>query len=214
MGLFAAAAPAEAQFFLHGRDVSGQPVRGDEPDLFQPLPGATPAEVSASVTWTLRAALNVAALQCSRFAPALLTLQNYNAILTDHAVELDKSYKALNAYFVRTVKPKAAADKAFNAYITELYSRYTTVALAQYGFCATAGAVGREARLTPRGSFNKFAIERLREINNSLVPFNGTAFINFSLPNRLPTARLDPTCWTKRDEWNDKKCGPFQGLGG
>jgi hypothetical protein len=209
LSLFTIAAPADAQFFLRSRDITGQPVRGDEADLGAPLPGATPAELSASVVWNFRAALNVAALQCSRFAPTLLTLQNYNAILTDHADELDKTYKALNGYFVRTAKTKAAGDKAFNAYITELYSHFTTVALAQYGFCAAAGPIGREARMIDRGQLARFASEKLREMHNSMVPFYGTVFGQFALqPQPLP--RLDPQCWTKRDEWDAKACGPWR----
>src|SRR3546814_6071052 len=58
------ATPASAQFFFTSRDLSGPRVVGDEPGIGQALPGATPAELRAEMVWTLRAAMNVAALQC------------------------------------------------------------------------------------------------------------------------------------------------------
>src|SRR3546814_4087726 len=53
------------------------------------------------MVWTLRAAMNVAALQCE-FEPTLLTRTNYNAMLKDHKAELAASIDTLLAYFVRT----------------------------------------------------------------------------------------------------------------
>ena len=124
-GLFAGS-PASAQFFLKSYDFRGGPVTGLEPELGMPLPGATPAEVRAGLTWNLRAALNVAALQCD-FAPTLLTVDQYNAMIKDHSVELKSAFDTLNAYFVRTAKTKAAGQSAFDRFGTRTYSAFATV---------------------------------------------------------------------------------------
>jgi hypothetical protein len=63
-----AASPASAQFFFKSHDMAGQPVTGAEPGILPPMPGATPAELDAALVWSLRSALNVAALQC-QFEP-------------------------------------------------------------------------------------------------------------------------------------------------
>src|SRR3546814_11632746 len=99
------ATPASAQFFFTSRDLSGPRVVGDEPGIGQALPGATPAELRAEMVWTLRAAMNVAALQCE-FEPTLLTRTNYNAMLKDHKAALEASIDTLLASFVRTNRPE------------------------------------------------------------------------------------------------------------
>ena len=71
----AVAQSASAQFFLQSRDFSGAAVTGEESDLGQALPGATSAEMRAALVWHMRAALNVAALQC-QFEPTLLTVRS------------------------------------------------------------------------------------------------------------------------------------------
>jgi hypothetical protein len=55
-----AAGPASAQFFLKSHDMAGAPVTGAEPGILPPMPGATPAELTAGLVWQLRSALNVA----------------------------------------------------------------------------------------------------------------------------------------------------------
>ncbi|MBS0479262.1 MAG: hypothetical protein JSR79_08185, partial [Proteobacteria bacterium] len=127
-GLFAglfSSTPASAQFFLKSYDFHGAPVTGLEPELGMAMPGATPAEIRAGLTWNLRAALNVAALQCD-FAPTLLTVDNYNAMIKDHAGELKSAFDTLNAYFVRTNKTKAAGQSAFDRFGTRTYSTFAT----------------------------------------------------------------------------------------
>ncbi len=157
MGAFAAA-PASAQFFLVEKDMKGDAVRGHETGLGQELPGATEVEQRAALVWNMRAALNVAALQC-QFEPTLMTQTNYNVILMNHADELKKSYDVLTKYFARNGKTVKAGQTALDQFGTRTYSSFTTVS-AQYGFCQTAARIARDAIFAPRGSFYTIAENR------------------------------------------------------
>lgn len=84
-GFMASGSIANAQIFLKSPDFSGAPVTGSEAGVLTPLPGAKPEELHAGLIWSLRAALNVAALQC-QFEPSLLTLNQYNYLIRDRAV--------------------------------------------------------------------------------------------------------------------------------
>jgi hypothetical protein len=202
------AVPASAQFFMKSKDLRGERVRGDETGIGQMLPGATPDELRAAVVWNMRAALNVAALQC-QFEPSLLTVQNYNAILSDHKQELAQSYTALAKYFERAAKSKKDGQTALDQFGTRTYSGFATVA-AQYGFCTTTSSIGREALYTGRGGFGDVALSRMREVRNSLTPWGEQQFPRMEVyltPAFLP--RFDKACW-KKDEFVVKKCGvPF-----
>ncbi len=197
------ASPASAQFFMKNPDYSGEPVRGDEDGLFVPLPGATPAELRAGVVWSLRAALNVAALGCD-FEPVLLTAPNYNAVLADHKAELASAFSTLEKYFARTNKVKKSAQSAFDRYQTRVYSGFTTV-YAQYNFCQTAGFVGRDAIFTPKGQLGDLAINRLRELRNSLVARGEQTFGGRGPMRMIPVLRMDDQCW-KGDKFNYRSC--------
>lgn len=204
--------PAAAQFFFQSPSLRGAPVTGAEPGMIAaPLPGATPAELQAALSWNLRAALNVAALQC-QFAPYLLTLDNYNQLLLDHEAELKASYATLTNYFVRTSKTKKDAQNALDRYGTRVYSSFSTVG-AQLTFCQTAGEISHAAVFAPRGAFATLAQERMREMRNSLVLAGEQRFpwgIN-PRPIRLP--RMDAVCW-KGATWVVKKCGVQPEWGG
>ncbi|HEU0044119.1 hypothetical protein [Sphingomonas sp.] len=201
------AAPASAQFYLKSKTFGGEPVRGDEPGIGQPLPGATPAELRASLVWNMRAALNVAALQC-QFEPTLLTVLNYNATLKDHSVELKGAFDTLTKYFARTAKSKPAGQTALDQFGTRTYSSFVTVG-GQLSFCQTAAAIGRDAVFQPRGSFGTLAANRMAELRQTLVGSYGEQALSRMgyIPPRLP--RLDPVCWSKKGEWVAKKCGPL-----
>lgn len=209
MAALLASAPAAAQFYFQPAVMRGPPITGEEPGMLgQPLPGATPVELRAAMVWNLRAALNVAALQC-QFAPTLLTLQNYNALLGDHAAELKTSYETLGNYFKRVNKTPKAGTTALDQYGTRVYSSFSTVA-AQRIFCQTAGEIGHAALFTPRGSFGTLAQERLREMRNALVPLGEQQFNKRYVdprPPRLPN--LADVCW-RGDEWQWKKCGVLE----
>ncbi len=206
-GMTAAAMPASAQFYLQHRDYAGTPVQGDEPGIMQTLPGATPEERRASLTWTMRSALNVAALSC-QFEPTLLTVGNYNAVLQDHKDELKGAWDTLNKYFARNTKTKKAGQDALDQYGTRTYSSFVTVA-SQYGFCRTASSIGRDALFASRGQLGDVAIARMRELRNSLVPYGEQRFSRYIGYNHVELPRLDPICWSKKGEWVVKKCGPI-----
>lgn len=203
-GLFAGS-PASAQFFLKSYDFRGGPVTGLEPEMGMPMPGATPTEIRAALTWNLRAALNVAALQCD-FAPILLTVDHYNAMIKDHSAELKAAFDTLNAYFVRTNKTKAAGQLALDRFGTRTYSAFATVQ-AQYGFCQTAGKVGNAAIFAPRGTLGDVAVNYMREMRNSLVPYGEQQFPRaFYARTYLFLPDFQPDCW-KKDRYSVSYCG-------
>ncbi|MGP7794550.1 hypothetical protein [Sphingomonas sp. CLY1604] len=207
IGLTAAAAPASAQFYLRSHDFRGETVKGTEAGLGQVLPGATDTEIRAAMAWNLRAALNVAALQC-QFEPTLLTVTNYNAILTDHQAELKASFDALNKYFTRTAKSAKEGQTALDQFGTRLYSSFAAVA-AQLNFCQTASEIGREAVFTPRGQFGDLALTRIRELRNSLTPYGEQHFSRALGRDYASQPRIDPVCYDKKGRWVVKKCGAF-----
>ena len=200
------ALPAQAQFYLKSHSFPGGAITGDEPNMGVTLPGATPAEVKASLVWNMRAALNVAALQC-QFEPTLLTVPNYNAMLKDHDTELDASQATLTKYFNRVNKAKGAGQKALDQFGTRTYSSFVTVG-GQLGFCQTAANVGRDAVFTPRGQFATLAGARMQELRNSLFGAWGEEALPGRVNHTRPlTPRFDPVCWNKKGEWVAKKCG-------
>ena len=205
MAIAFAATPASAQFFFKSRDLSGARVVGNEPGIGQPLPGATPAELRAGIVWTLRAAMNVAALQCE-FEPTLLTRPNYNAMLKDHKEELAAALDTLRDYFIRVNgKKRREGQLALDHFSTVIYSSFSTVS-AQYTFCQTMSSIGRDVLYAPRGGLGDVALDRMRELHNSLVPWGEQRFPSriWVGPPLLP--RFDETCWDD-GEWEAKHCG-------
>ncbi|WP_229673653.1 hypothetical protein [Sphingomonas prati] len=192
-----ATAPAAASYlFWIPPNFSGTPVRGGEPGIGLPLPGATDKELSAHLLWNMRAGLNVAALQC-QFAPPLAAVKNYNTLLKQHDAELTDAYTTIEKYFRRT-DPKGW-QVALDQYTTRTYNGFSTLH-AQLGFCETAAAIGRDAIGRKRGDLHQTAELRMREFRNSLVPMGDAMFVirrtNFA---SLPTPPLDPKCWNKKD---------------
>ena len=165
------AAPASAQFYMKPVELRGDPVRGDEPGMTGPaLPGATPAELRAALVWNLRAALNVAALQC-QFEPTLLTLGNYNSILRDHKTELRAAYATLEKYFIRMAKNNAKVGQTeLDRFGTRVYSGFSTIS-AQYTFCVAAGRIGHDAIFAKPGTLGDLAEGRMQELRKSLKPW-------------------------------------------
>lgn len=198
-----AAMPAVAQFYFRPVELVSGPVTGQEAPWA--LPGATKAENEAALVWNFRAALNVAALQCD-LAQSLLTVPNYNAMLTDHRVELKSAFDTLDRYYTRVKKTKKAGQTAFDQYNTRIYSAFSTVG-GQYTFCVVAHNVGREAIFAPRGTLLGVAQARIRELKSSLATSGEQLFPGYLIrTNRfgwLPDT--DKRCWTKT-KWNGK-CG-------
>lgn len=203
------AQPASAQFFWSPPDFSAPPLTDADAATALGLPGATPAEIKAGLVWNLRAALNVAALQC-QFEPTLLSISNYNAMIAHHDAELDAAQTTLLGYFQRTVGKGKPGQMASDQYGTRIYSGYSTVQ-AQRGFCQAAAAVGRQAIFAQRGTLNDVARAGLGSIKKSLIlageQFYGDPGRSYSLA--LPS--FDPKCWKKgkmlpacQIAWNQK----------
>lgn len=183
-----------AQLFWSPPDTSAPPVTGVEPASGVNMPGATPEELRAGLLWNLRAALNVAALQCD-FEPTLLTVSNYNAMLAQHRAELGSAFDTVGKYFTRT-NGATAGKKAFDQYGTRTYSAYSTVQ-AQRNFCQVAGSVGRDAIFAPRGQLYTVAQKRLGEIRKSLTYQPDRIFGNPAYGYKATLPPLDPKCWKK-----------------
>lgn len=196
------ASPASAYLFWIKPDFAGAPVRGDEPGIGLPMPKATEKEIRSHLLWNMRAGLNVAALQC-QFSPPLMTVKNYNSLLSQHGRELTEAYTSLEGYFKRT--GGKTWRTAFDQYTTKTYNGFSTLH-AQLGFCDTAGSIGREALGRPRGQLWQTATGRMREFRNSLVPVRDRIFaFNFWVPPRtLPP--LDNACYDKKNRLR-KACG-------
>ena len=127
----------------------------------------TPAEVRAHQVWSLRAALNVAALQC-QFSPFLRTVKNYNQMLPHHSAELAAALKTINSHFVRHDGAKAARQ-TFDQYTTRTYNSFSTLE-GQLGFCQKASEVGWEALDAKKGDYADLAATRLPEIRQAMIP--------------------------------------------
>ena len=201
--LLGGASSASAQIFWQAPDFRGAPIMPGEVGIGVPLPGATPEEQSASITWQMRSGLNVMALQC-QFDRTLLTENTYNTILTNHKTELEAAYAKLAAYFRRMNKTPKAAQDALDRYGTKSYLAMSTVH-GQYEFCETASNIAKRAIYAPRGSFTAFAVERLRELRASLIR-TGEQQFHFRRPVGLVQYPvLDNKCW-RRDAYKTS-CG-------
>jgi hypothetical protein len=211
---FFAAAPASAQFFIKPADLSGPRITGAEPGMTGPaLPGASENELRAALVWNLRAALNVAALQC-QFEPTLLTIPNYNAIVRDHTKELASSYATLEGYFVRVNnKNKKMGQTELDRFGTRVYSSFSTVS-GQLSFCQAAGSVGHQAVMAKPGMFGDVAELRMRELRASLAPWGEQQFPR-RFTRQIEAAWRPPfanvKCW-KKEEYVVKRCGPLPAI--
>ena len=190
-----AAQPAAAQFYWSPPDMSAPAFTDGNAAIALGLPGATAEEIKAGLAWNLRAALNVAALQC-QFEPTLLTVDNYNAMIAHHDAELDAAQTTLLSYFQRTAGKGRAGQSAADMYNTRIYSGYSTVQ-AQKGFCQEAGIVGRQAIFADRGTLAEVARAGLASIKKSLIQageqYYGMPGDDYAVA--LPS--FDPKCWKK-----------------
>ena len=124
----------------------------------------TPAESQANAVWSIRAGLNVAALQC-QFSAYLQTVNNYNYFLKHHADELAGAQAMMVSHFKRYDGAKAA--NSFDQYNTKMYNSYSTLD-AQYQFCDAAGRVGREVLALPKGKLGPAALTLYPEMRAAL----------------------------------------------
>jgi hypothetical protein len=135
-------------------------------------PGLNPKESRAHAVWTMRAGLNVAALQC-QFSPFLMAVPTYNALLRQHTDEMGDAFKTLTGFFVRTQGPRTG-QRAFDTYATRTNQNWATFD-AQYSFCDAAALVGRRALAVPKGKFGDFALAELPNLRGSLNVTRGLA---------------------------------------
>ena len=200
-----AAIPASAQIFWKSPEYRGAPVTVDEAGIGVSLPGATPAEQRANLVWQLRAGLNVAALQCQAY-PTLLSRDVYAGVLMNHKEQLAKSYATLANYFKRTEKTAKAGQQALDRYGTKTYISMSTVQ-GMLGFCETSGRVARSALYAPRGALDIVALERLRELRNSLLPGREQHFLVGHNPPAMTFPNLAKACWNRKTDRYDMRCG-------
>lgn len=191
----AGATPAAAQFFWSPPDFTAPVLTDATAPAALGLPGATPEEVRAGLVWNLRAALNVAALQC-QFEPTLLAISNYNATIAHHDAEMDQAQAGVLGYFQRTVGKGKPGQAASDQYGTRIYSGYSTVQ-AQRGFCQAAAEVGREAIFADRGTLHEVARKGLAEIKKSLVQSGEQYYGNPARSYSVALPSFDKKCWKK-----------------
>lgn len=141
----------------------------------------TPAEAEANAVWNIRAALNIAALQC-QFLPFLATVRTYNDILRHHSEELNQARLTMLEHFKRY--DGAKYQTSFDQYTTRTYNSFSTID-AQLPFCEEAGVVGREVLSLRKGGFGKAALRLNPEMRTSLEPGVG-------LPNSLIMVDISP----------------------
>ena len=167
LAVFAASA-APAQTFITPPDFSAPTTQPGDAQVGLPLPGATAAEQRSAMIWNLRAAMNVAALQC-QFSPTLMTVANYNQLLRNATRELAAAHDSLQGYFSRTIGKGKAGATAFDQYSTRTYNGFSTL-YGQLGFCDTTAKGGLDAIGRPKGELYKAAAEWLGPIRKALLP--------------------------------------------
>lgn len=148
---------------------------------------ATPAEARAHDVWTLRAALNVAALQC-QYSPFLRAVDNYNQMLKKHGGELTSAQTTMLSHYTRTLKRGGAA--AFDRYNTRSYNSFSTLD-AQYSFCWAAGQAGLALRIGDVGAMGRIAQTMVPELRAALAYVPPAAGLNVPPLPPLPDVRLD-----------------------
>ena len=186
-------APANAYLYWKKPAIAGAPATGGEPGITLPMPGAQPKELAAGLLWTMRAGLNVAALQC-QFLPALGTVRNYNNMLHQHGTELQAAYAALGGYFKR-VNGKTW-QTALDDFTTKTYNSFSTLQ-AQLIFCETASSIGRQTMEASSGHLGEIATTRMREFRNSLVPIGDMTFAEHYTNVQFDPIE-DPRCYNKK----------------
>lgn len=129
--------------------------------------GLNATEQEAVQTWNLRAALNVAALQC-QYSPYLRTVERYNAMLKQHGKELNQVRIALDKGFARAAGAKLG-PRELDRFNTRLYQAYASTD-AIVGFCEAASSAGREALLAPLGKLRQTALIQTPIIRAGMSP--------------------------------------------
>lgn len=137
------------------------------------LRSMTAAEADANAIWNLRAALNIAALQC-QYSPFLATVNLYNGILQQHVDEMSRAKATMMGHFRRY--EGARAETSFDQYTTKTYNAYSTLD-AQLAFCDSAATVGRELLAVRQGQLAPIAQDRAAKVRASLVSVKPLSFL-------------------------------------
>lgn len=156
--------------------------------MMTPLPvklrPTTAAEAEANAVWNVRAALNIAALQC-QFSTFLATVRNYNDALRQHGNELEHARATMVAHFKRY--DKARAQDSFDRYTTQTYNSFSTLD-AQLAFCDRAALAGRLVLTIPKGALGKSAASIRDDVRAALIPVAALSLLKPELitPEPLP----------------------------
>lgn len=131
------------------------------PDGSFPTPSRSLSPVGT--TWHLRAALNVAVLQCAKAGDPME--QQYNAFLAVHKAALARAHEGLKAEYRRS--HGSAWQDRFDDDMTRLYNFYAQPP-AREGFCRAAAPLVATAATTPTAGLDGFAAPALASLD---VPF-------------------------------------------
>lgn len=121
---------------------------------------------SVATTWHLRAALNVAVLQCAHAGDPMET--QYNAFLKTHKAALARAHDALKAEY-RKAHGSNWQDR-FDDEQTRLYNFYAQPP-ARAAFCRTAAPLIASAATTPVGGLDTFAAPALASLDKPFTDF-------------------------------------------
>lgn len=147
----------------------------------------TPTEARAHAVWTLRAALNVAALQCQG-SPFLRTVDNYNQMLKKHGDELAAAQTTMKSHYSRTMKSGGTA--AYDRYNTRSYNSFSTLD-AQYNFCWAAGQAGLTLRMSNVGVMAQVAEAEVPKLRAALGLVPPAAGLDVPALPPFPDVRAD-----------------------
>ncbi len=118
----------------------------------------------------LRAALNVAALQCGRTDPGVV--KDYNTVLARHKGVLASAYSAKQARFQQT--GGKTWQRTMDRHMTQLYNHWAWPP-AQTEFCAAASKAAREAATVAPERFAAFAPIALASVDRPIAFARGTS---------------------------------------
>lgn len=116
-----------------------------------------------ATAWHLRAALNVAVLQCAKAGEPMEV--QYNAFLAAHKTALNKAHDGLKAEY--RARFGAEWQDRFDDDMTRLYNFYAQPP-ARAAFCSAAAPLVAAAATTPAGALDSFAAPAVAALD---VPF-------------------------------------------
>jgi hypothetical protein len=120
----------------------------------------TATETKAEALWKMRAALNVAALQC-QYNPSLKVVDNYNQFVKRHNSELESARTTMEGSYRRRFG-KAWAGQ-FDRYNTRTYNSFSATGV-QVAYCNKMGEVGTKSLALEPGTLMAYAEATVPEI--------------------------------------------------